>query len=253
MESSNFYITLPSNASMNFYSDNTASNYTIRMPRTFYLEGKYEVALAEIQYPHTWPSMKPNLDYYVCHRLIGTEDARCSRIPLGYYKTVKQLCDEITTRIAEREETHDLVVFKYHEITRRVHIATDEYEVSFSPALAQILGFERTRQDDFWYTNFSLAERKADLKHGFYTLYVYCSLCEAQVVGDYYVPLLRTVDIQGEDGDLTMKTYNEQHYVPVNTSKFDTIEINIKDDQGEDVAFESGKVLCKLHFRQKAL
>ena len=254
MESANFYVTLPSNASMDFYSNNTASNYTIRMPRTFYLQGRYEVALAEIQYPHTWPSMKPNLEYYVCHRPAGDEERhRCSLVPHGYYKTVKQLCDEINKRIAEREERENLVVFKYHEVTRKVYIKTDDYEVSFSEPLAEILGFRSRFHDGSWYGNFSLAERKADLKHGFYTLYVYCSLCEAQVVGDYYVPLLRTVAIQGQDGDLIMKTYSEPHYVPVNTSKFDTIEINIKDDQGEDISFESGKVLCKLHFRQRAL
>ena len=53
MESTSFYITLPSNASMDYYSKNTACCYQIRLPRTFYLKGKYEVALAEIQYPHT--------------------------------------------------------------------------------------------------------------------------------------------------------------------------------------------------------
>ena len=58
MESSSFYITLPSNASMDYYSNNTASAYQIRMPRTFYLKGKYEVALAEIQYPHTWATTR---------------------------------------------------------------------------------------------------------------------------------------------------------------------------------------------------
>ena len=253
MESSNFYITLPSNASMDFYSHNTPANYTIRMPRTFYLEGKYEVALVEIQYPYTWPSMKPELDYYVCHREIGQEDFRCSNIPRGYYRNTKQLCEEITSRIAEREERQNLVVLKYHEITRRVYVKSNDYEVCFSPALAEMLGFRNRYEDNAWYRNFSLAERKADLKHGFYTLYVYCSLCEAQVVGDYYVPLLRTVPITGHDGDFILKIYNEPHYVPVNTSKFDTIEINIKDDTGLNVAFESGKVLCKLHFRQKAL
>ena len=96
-----------------------------------------------------------------------------------------------------------------------------------------------------------MGEHKADLRHGFYTLYVYCSICEAQVVGDYYVPLLRTVAIEGEDGEHILKTYDDPHYVPVNTSKFDTIEIHIKNDVDEDVPFTSGKVLCKLHFRQK--
>ena len=45
-----------------------------------------------------------------------------------------------------------------------------------------------------------------------------------------------------------MKYYGEPHYVPVNTSKFDTIEINIKDDTGRNVSFKAGKVICKAAF-----
>ena len=43
-----------------------------------------------------------------------------------------------------------------------------------------------------------------------------------------------------------MKYYNQPHYVPVNTYKFHTIEINIKDDTGQNVLFKAGKVICKL-------
>ena len=253
MESSSFYVTLPSNASMDFYSNNTAANYTIRMPRTFYLQGKYEVALAEIQYPHTWSTMSPDLEYFVCTRPRGDDQYHCSKIPPAFYKTVQVLLDEINRCIAVRVEK-DVVTLHYHETTRRVYVlTTEDYEIAFNEPLAQMLGFEWIFPHDPWYYNFSMAEKKEDLRHGFYTLYIYCSICEAQVVGDYYVPLIRTVAIEGEDGDLIMKTFNDPHYVPVNTSKFDTIEINIKKDTGEDVAFESGKVLCKLHFRQKAL
>ena len=48
-------------------------------------------------------------------------------------------------------------------------------------------------------------------------------------------------------------TYDSTHYVPVNTDTFDNIEINIKNDLNENVSFKTGKVICKLHFRQKAL
>ena len=51
----------------------------------------------------------------------------------------------------------------------------------------------------------------SDIKRGFYTLYTYCSICEPQVVGDYYVPLLRAVNITGKDGDVIMKYYNQPH------------------------------------------
>ena len=253
MESSNFYITLPSNASMDFYPTNTTSNYTIHMPRTIYLQGKYEVALAEIQYPHTWTTTKLNEEYFIQFRPVGAMTYKTTILPGGYYKTVLDLCEEINERIFQRHGERNTVIFKYHEATRKVYIKTNEYEVTFSKALADMLGFKLFSLDDKWYDTLTLADYPADIHLGFYTLYVYCSLCEAQVVGDYYVPLLRTVAIRGDNGDLIMKTFDQPHYVPVNTSKFDTIEMNIKDDQGENVAFESGKVLCKLHFRQRAI
>ena len=82
---------------------------------------------------------------------------------------------------------------------------------------------------------------------------MYCSICEPQLVGDYYASLLRAVNITDKDGDIVNKIYGEPHYVPVNTNKFDTIEMEIKNDIGENVSFKAGKVICKLHFRQKAL
>ena len=86
-----------------------------------------------------------------------------------------------------------------------------------------------------------------------HSLYVYCNVCEPQIVGDAYVPLLRNVAIKGAHGEYVTKTYSEPHYIPVNTDAVDMIEINIKDDTGYDVSFASGKVVCKLHFRNRAL
>ena len=39
------------------------------------------------------------------------------------------------------------------------------------------------------------------------------------------------------------------HDVPLNKKIFDTISINIRDEAGDSVAFEQGKVIITLHFR----
>ena len=44
------------------------------------------------------------------------------------------------------------------------------------------------------------------------------------------------------------KIYGKPHYVPVNTNKIGSIEMEIKNDIGEIVLFKSGKVICKLQF-----
>ena len=43
-----FYVTLPSNGSMNVYPDNKKSNFTILFNTPMVLDGNYEVALANI-------------------------------------------------------------------------------------------------------------------------------------------------------------------------------------------------------------
>ena len=53
-EASSFYVTLPSNACKDIYHNNTASNYKTRIVKPINLKYPYEVALVEIQYPHTW-------------------------------------------------------------------------------------------------------------------------------------------------------------------------------------------------------
>ena len=44
---SQFYITLPSDASSDVYPDNTVANYTTKLSQRIHLNGEYEVALAD--------------------------------------------------------------------------------------------------------------------------------------------------------------------------------------------------------------
>ena len=46
------------------------------------------------------------------------------------------------------------------------------------------------------------------------------------------------------------KNFERPHYVPLNKKNFDTISLNIRDEAGDLVAFEHGKVIITLHFRQ---
>ena len=49
-----FYVTLPSNGSMNVFSDNTVTEYKNKLPRPLHLEGEWEVGLIECTYPYSW-------------------------------------------------------------------------------------------------------------------------------------------------------------------------------------------------------
>ena len=49
-----FYMTLPSNASMKTHPDNTLTHYVTDLPQRIDLTGEWECGLSDIQYPHTW-------------------------------------------------------------------------------------------------------------------------------------------------------------------------------------------------------
>ena len=92
-----------------------------------------------------------------------------------------------------------------------------------------------------------------DITRGRHSLFVYCNVVDSQIVGDVYAPLLRTVAIRGERGSIVTETYDRLHYVPVNTKELSTLEFSIRDDAGDHIKFDSGKIICKLHFRPKSL
>ena len=53
-----FQITLPSNSSMKVSPDNRPGNFTTSLPTPLSLEGDWEVALIDLQYPHSWFNME---------------------------------------------------------------------------------------------------------------------------------------------------------------------------------------------------
>ncbi|KAG8174224.1 hypothetical protein JTE90_016548 [Oedothorax gibbosus] len=51
---SNFYVTLTSTASMDYFPNNTQSSYRTKLNTPLRLNGDWEVALSEICMPRTW-------------------------------------------------------------------------------------------------------------------------------------------------------------------------------------------------------
>ena len=62
--------------------------------------------------------------------------------------------------------------------------------------------------------------------------------------------MLRIVNIDGDDGQIITKTFDNLFYVPINRKSIDRIQCNIKDDTNQLVPFESGKVIVTLHFKK---
>ena len=54
-------LTLPSNSSIDFFPDNKPGLYHTKLSSTLNLEGDWEAALMEIQYPHNWRNLEKDM------------------------------------------------------------------------------------------------------------------------------------------------------------------------------------------------
>ncbi len=246
-----FYLTLPSNSSMEYFADNTLSRYVTRLPQAIDLEGDWEMGLVEIQYPHTWYN-------------VGSEDTRMVVLTMdedgnyaaqkrlylnaGFYPSIRDLIDAINHKV--RKVTKDRAVqLKYDEIKQKVTILLDERTLlMMQPGMQDILGL-----DTITIRQTTKARKVVDMNRGFYSMYAYTDIAEPRVVGDHHASLLRIVPITGKDGEFVTRSYENVQYLSVQKKHFDALEIDIRDDTGRPVPFERGKVVVTLHFRKRHL
>jgi hypothetical protein len=241
-----FYLTLPSNSSLDFFPDNTLTHYHTKLPQDINLNGNWEAGLVEIQYPHMWYNVREEEAWF---RIKTHSDGMLYKVALktGYYESAAKLIRCMNGVKDMLPEEHK-VLFLYDDTTTKVTIDIEFGAfVELSPVLQSILGMNNQEIGIGRHEG----TRVVDVDRGFYSLYIYCSLLEPRLVGDSLVPLLRIVPIRGKDGDMITKIYENVHYMPVQQKHFNTVEIDIRNDTGRKVPFERGKVIVTLHFRKK--
>lgn len=236
------YLTLPSNSSEKYFPKNTLSNFTTQLHHPVELEaGEWEVGLSEIVYPHNWFNVKNDAEatVYVYHQV--DDNIMMYKLNLGYYAKVPDLVKALNDLLKGYAN------FKWWEPSQRVFAKGETgFKVILPQTLANMLGLPRHLSSAFVITGKELA----DTKRGLHSMYVYCDLVEHQLVGDSLVPLLRIVAVRGKNGDVITRTYEHIQYAPCRGGKIQTVEIDIRDDTGQPVPFEAGRVVVILHLRR---
>jgi hypothetical protein len=154
--------------------------------------------------------------------------------------------------LIDRSDALQSVRFKFDTDLNRISVFFDDNfikQLDLSIHLQYLLGFENR----FLNKSGNEAMYSPDLKGGIDALYVYCSLCEPQIVGNSMVKLLRIVHVAGDYGTTIEKIFYAPHYVPVIVKNFEHVHIEIKSDTNILIPFESGKTVVKLHFRKRRL
>jgi hypothetical protein len=246
-----FYLTLPSNSSMQYFPNNALSNYSTKLSNTVELNGKYEVALVELMYPINWK---------ICHSgniLIKNDKkdfVKSYSITINAMDNINDILNNINV---EFKNDNVFVKFEYDNITKKVGIELHPgFDLEFLNGLHNEFGFRAEKFQSppiehgphFYHSYESISNKLNSIK----ALYLYCDIVEHQYVGDSKNALLRTVVVENEHkyGDYINNIFTTPHYVPIKRISFETIELQITDDTGSKVHFSSGKIIAKLHFRK---
>ena len=114
-----FYLTLPSNSSMNVFPNNKLNSYKVKLPKALpTTEGKWLVGLYEIQFPKTWYNVTLA---WVKIRLNPNSDPINITIKDGYYTDIDQLLAYMrNVFIADARIPEEKILFFYDQICNRL-------------------------------------------------------------------------------------------------------------------------------------
>ena len=247
MSGTHFYLTLPSNASLDVFPDNKTSSYRVKLPQTIDLNGNWEVGLYSVSYPNTWYTIK-NYENHILYSLDGVwYTSTTNPMDYGYYETMEDFIKAFNIALKTEPDVKENIKLSFNARTGKVTVTIKNGRYLYLDGLLSIiLGFggkvvklDTTTESPY----------VADLR-GMTTIYIYCNIVQPQIVGDTSAQLLRSIPVEGKSGDIVTKTFTNIQYVPVQTKSFEDVEILLRSDTGDPVSFERGKVVTTLHFRK---
>ena len=194
-------------------------------------------------------------------------------IPRGYYKSVRDVVEEINNIIAKTlSNAHTFLYtneqrtytpldetkwpkFKCSETNRKVSVMLPpNTRIKLDNSLASLLGWGINPLVNMTDRMQTLSGTNAsDINGGINNMYIYTDIIENMIVGDMQAPLLRIVPAGGKFGDVVHQSFETLRYIPLRKKSFDTIELDIRDVFGEPVSFESGILVVTLHFRRASI
>ena len=292
MRDKHFYLTLPSNSSKRYYGKQIPNDYDTKLEHVVSLDPElWEVGLAQISYPKSWPNL-PETSLYVSYPNLDAEppisavgpfvrpDAPATlRVSCTFggikFVSPRHLIRDLqkTVRDSLPEKHRDAIRIRYDEVAQRAKFTISYlFGLWMHESLARTLGVDRTiavkknYEGMKGYAMPSTETTRPDRETMEYTIitpqtvhvdrltptiFVYSDIVQQQIVGDAYVQLLRTIDVPDTGGDAIAHKFTNIHYVNLQTGTFESIKITITDSLGKLIDFKRGDVITVLHFRRK--
>ena len=244
-----FFVTLPSNSSLNEFPDNTLTKFKVRLPYSIHLAGEYECALVDTAIPTSWYNLITTQDHPTKSSVIYRKGDKVfeKKLKEGYYPNIKSLVNEVRAGEA-REVDDDCEIFIMERAEKVQFNLQEDCEIILNGRITRMLGFDT----DYKVIRGQVIPPQTYNINSINNLFIYTDILEHEIVGDTRAPLLRVVNVENRNGDQLSLHYDTPHYKRVQTKVFDTIEIDIRDGTGELIPFTRGTLILTLHFKRKA-
>jgi hypothetical protein len=259
-----FYLTLASNSSMTYYPDNKTSSFTVQLPKTLTLDGKWNVALAEVHYQNTFLNVSEDSNVISFRRRAKStkfikEDAdsleQCI-IESKNYHSIEEIVNTINSFMTGflKESNSSFLIFDNEK--EKVFIGSETRklfsEIYFNNRLAFQFGYDSNANA---LDKSKESVRKAHLSHGITDeIIIYCDILEPQMFGHTMAKIIRIVNIDKKKnvifGQACQKEFMRLHYIPILKKEFETISIELREKTGKFVPFEYGTTMFVLHFKK---
>ena len=249
MQSDNFYITLISSASLNYFPTNVIGKFQNQLPYPLQLKG-YEVALVEITYEHSFPNVYAPTSNYVSFSDGINETARVELTEKNYSTSISLI--NAFKALMKRHAPPYVIETRSinHTYIKSPPANYTGDGIELPPTLHAKLGFTPDQPRMFLAGSPPVASTfKANPKTGCKQMYVYCDAILPRVFGSSVVPLLRTVAVTSEFGETKTVTFDAPQYLSCHARETETVEISINFLDGVVVPFNGGLVTVTLHFR----
>ena len=115
-----FYMTLPSNASMKMHPDNTLTHYVTALPQRIDLTGEWECGLAEVLYPHTWCNVTENDAWFFLNTIDATDSSRRTKLSCGYYDDPLSLMYHVNKGLYSMRTEETQAQMSYSSVTQKM-------------------------------------------------------------------------------------------------------------------------------------
>lgn len=275
---------------MDLYPQNTMTDFSVQLIEPLRLDIKYEVALVELTYKHSWSLDvgkltihnldsiefdEFNLIYhdgeniasftnrlnseileffikkeYMKRYLIFTSNDEIPehiKIPSTHYDSL--IRDQSVVNEINKSLIDNIPQFRSEKYRIYIYVPKSQ-EIKFDGKILNILNLQniwyKSQNDERYIQSGVINDPNPNFVQ---SLFIYCDIIDYQYVGDAYVPLLRNVVVDNQYLKTAWVHYDNPHYVSINKSQISTIKVEIRDDTGQKIKFDNGKVILKLHFR----